>query len=173
MDSRGWIGLTIVFCILFLTSATWANNDLLEVLRKNGTITKDEYESLKTKQKKSERKKVKKGLKFESPDGDFSSRVGGRLMMDAAIYDDDRTDLGNGTELRRVRIFVKGKIYRVWEYKAEFDFAGGEVSVKDAYLGYKGFKSTLIQIGHFKNEVAVDVAANEERKERPKIIRRV
>lgn len=156
MDSRGWMRLTIVFCLLFLTSASWAGDDLLEVLRKNGTITRDEYKSLKKKQNKSEREKVKEGLKFESQEGDFSIRVGGRLMVDAAFYDDDVRELGNGTELRRVRIFVEGKIYRVWEYKAEFDFAGGEVSVKDAYLGYKGFKSTLIQIGYFKEPFSLE-----------------
>ena len=156
MVLRYWIGLAAVFSFLFVSAAAWAGDDLLEVLRENGTISQDEYETLKTKQNKSRREKVKKGLKRESPEGDFSIRVGGRLMLDGATYDDDKIDLGNGAELRRARIFIAGKIYKDWKYKLEIDFAGGEVSVKDAYIGYKWFDSSFIQIGNFKEPFSLE-----------------
>ena len=156
MNFGNWIGLVAVFSFLFVSASAWAGDDLLEVLRKNGTISQDEYETLKTKQNKSRREKVKKGLKRESPEGDFSIRVGGRLMVDGATYDDDKIDLGNGAELRQARIFIEGKIYKDWKYKLEIDFAGGEVSVKDAYIGYKGFDSTFIQIGNFKEPFSLE-----------------
>ena len=134
-------GLTIIPIILAVSTPVSAEVDLLDVLRGNKTITEEQYLKLK--------KDAAKGA-------DFKLQIGGRLMVDAAFYDDDKTDLSNGTEIRRVRVGVEGTIYSVWDYEAEFDFSGNEADVKDAWLGYSGFKSAKIKIGNFKEPFSLE-----------------
>ena len=87
------------------------------------------------------------GIKIESADGNFSAQIGGRIQIDAAAYDDDITPLDNGLELRRARIFIKGTLYRNWEYKLETDFAEDQLDVTDAYVKHK---PTGFIFGQFK-----------------------
>jgi len=58
----------------------------------------------------------------ESGDGDFSLRIGGRIQADAATYSEDRLTHNDGTEMRRARIFVQGKLWEVWKYKFQYDW---------------------------------------------------
>lgn len=91
--------------------------------------------------------------KFEvtSPDGDFSVQVGGRIQANAEFYDDDRVDFGNGSELRRARLFMSGTLWRVWDYKFEYDFASGSNgAIADAYLAYTDLGPLGVKVGHFK-----------------------
>jgi phosphate-selective porin OprO/OprP len=72
--------------------------------------------------------------------------VGGRIQVDAAVYDEDETDLGDGTEFRRARIFASGNIDDSWKYKLQLDFADNDLDMKDAWISHSsGFK-----IGQFK-----------------------
>ena len=72
--------------------------------------------------------------------------VGGRIQVDAAVYDEDETDLGDGTEFRRARIFASGNIDDSWKYKLQVDFADNDLDMKDAWISHSsGFK-----IGQFK-----------------------
>lgn len=90
-------------------------------------------------------------LELASPEGDFSMRVGGRLMMQGAIYDDDIAALGSGGEMRRARLFVQGKLWKLWNYKLQYDFTGsGKAGINDAYLQYTGLPVGNITLGHFK-----------------------
>ena len=153
-------------------SATDAMVDLLKVLRDKGTISDSDYNALE-KAAKSDKAQIKKavsdatkdtvkvktghaGLKVQSGDGAFKFQLGGRLMVDAAFYDKDKTQLGNGAELRRARLFVKGTAYKDWFYKGQLDFAGSKVSVKDFYMGYHGFKPVKIVIGHHKEPFSLE-----------------
>lgn len=91
--------------------------------------------------------------KFEvtSPDGGFSVRVGGRIQADAAMYDTDVVDHGDGSEIRRARLFMSGTLWRVWDYKFQYDFTGtGSDGIKDAYVAYTELGPAEIQAGHFK-----------------------
>ncbi|WP_043887844.1 OprO/OprP family phosphate-selective porin, partial [Methylophaga thiooxydans] len=77
-------------------------------------------------------------LKIEDQDGNWSFQPIGRVMWDAVNADadtDDSDDDVKGTELRRARLGFAGSIYD-WSYKFEADFAGGDASIKDAYIGY-------------------------------------
>jgi len=44
-------------------------------------------------------------LKWETNEGEFKLQVGGRVMVDAAVYDEDNVELDgeNGIEFRRAR----------------------------------------------------------------------
>jgi len=135
-----------------------ANNDamldLLKVLRDQGTITAQNYELLANAAKadkesldavdakaekagKSDIKVTTKGkLKIADSEGNWSFQPIGRVMWDAVSTDSDNaTDDVKGTELRRARLGFQGSIYD-YGYKFEADFAGGDASVKDAYLSY-------------------------------------
>jgi phosphate-selective porin OprO/OprP len=65
-------------------------------------------------------------LAVESNDGAFEFRVGGRMMFDSVWYDGDLEDEGaeDSVEFRRARMYLSGKLWEVWKYKAQFDFAG-------------------------------------------------
>jgi len=146
--------------------------DLLKVLRDKGTISDSDYEALKNaaQSDKEQRKsdvaeatkdtiKIKTGhsaLKLSSDDGDFKFQLGGRMMMDAAFYDKDKTRLGNGAELRRARLFAKGTVYGDWFYKTQLDFAGNGVNIKDFYMGYEGFKAVKITLGNHKEPFSLE-----------------
>lgn len=104
----------------------------------------------------------KGGPAFEAADGSWAFKVRGRIEADAAFYDksggNNPVDLNDGTELRRARIGVDGKIYNDWLYRLEADFAKAsrndnnrnEVDVKDAYIAYTGIENTRITVGQHK-----------------------
>ena len=149
-----------------------ANNDammnLLQVLRDRGTISPEDYNALKTAadtdkaaseevvqkidQVEQDAVKVdlKKGLKISTGDDAFEMKIGGRVMADYAWIDDDRDLDGNGSEFRRARLYVSGKVFNDWVYKLQTDFAGNGVELKDAYIGYTGFDNANITLGHHK-----------------------
>lgn len=161
-------------------SADDALMDLVKVLRDKGTITDTEYQVLKdaasaerqsdeTVEKEEIKQQVAEatkdtvkvktgssGLKVESQDGEFKFQIGGRVMVDAAVYDKDKTSLGTGAEIRRARLFAKGTVYNDWFYKAQIDFAGNEVSLKDVYMGYQGYDPVKITIGNHKEPFSLE-----------------
>lgn len=53
-----------------------------------------------------------KSLKFASPGNAFSFQVGGRLEADAATYEEDQQDLGDGIDIRRARLYARGTLAR-------------------------------------------------------------
>lgn len=99
---------------------------------------------------------TKGGLAVKSKDGNFEFKVGGRLQADYNSYDQDKTELGDGTEFRRVRIDVEGKMFKDWAFKIEPDFANNGVSLKDVYLQYKGFSDVGITVGQFKQPFSLE-----------------
>ena len=80
-------------------------------------------------------------FRLTSPDGEVSLRFGGRLQNDWAVYDADESlealvgELEDGTEFRRARLYFRGTLWDTVEFKAQYDFAGGDPEFKDVYLG--------------------------------------
>ena len=166
--------------VLMLSGLTAANaqadsaQQLLDVLLQNGTITQQQYtqlvDGLKTEQQdtlKSADNKVtvqRKGasMKFNSDDGGFDFQVGGRVMVDVAGFTRDNGQLGSGVELRRARLFAKGTMWDVWDYKFQYDFTGtGRGGIRDAYLQYAGLENLLgvnghIRVGNFKEPFSLE-----------------
>lgn len=94
-----------------------------------------------------------KSLKFQSPSGDFSFQAGGRIDVDAAHYNQDKQPLGDGTDFRRARMYLRGTMARDFDYMFEYEFADTTTrnkGITDAYLRYRGFAPTLITVGNFK-----------------------
>ncbi len=103
----------------------------------------------------------KEGLRFETLDKDFTLKIGGRIMNDWAWMEADRAveaatgDLEDGTEFRRARLYVAGTIYENIDFKLQFDFAGGDADLKDAYIGLRGLP-VYVKAGHFKEAFSLE-----------------
>jgi len=98
-------------------------------------------------------------IKISSDDGKFETVLGGRIQVDAWAMDkDDFDDVKgkSGTEFRRARIFVKGKMYDNWTYKGQYDFADNKTTMKDAWIGYNGLDLFKIKIGQFKQPMGLE-----------------
>lgn len=145
--------------------------ELLRVLRDNGTISAEAYQQLreaaaaeKSMPAEAPAKKepaktsaaLSDRLQFKSGDGAFSMRIGGRVQADIASYSDDITPLGSGSEVRRARMFMQGKMWDRWGYKLEYDFTGSGIDgLTDAYMTY-GADSMDITFGHFKEPFSLE-----------------
>jgi len=148
---------------------------LFNMLKQNGIVTEDQYSRLmaelnETKAKNAALEKQleqqvttakrsndvdvtfdKGALSIKSRDKKFSTKLGGRVQADAAAYSDD-AEQGNGTEIRRARLYLQGTMYHDWGYKLQYDFVStGNKGIKDAFLTYKGFDDVTLKVGNFKD----------------------
>jgi phosphate-selective porin OprO/OprP len=107
----------------------------------------------------------KDGLRLDSADGAVKLKIGGRIQNDWAYYCTDDKDIGTadgddfdeGVEFRRARLYVSGSIYDNVEFKAQYDFAGGDADFKDVYLGVKKVPYVGgVRVGHFKEPFSLE-----------------
>lgn len=99
----------------------------------------------------------KKWLSFESTDGNFTAKVGGRIyVVYRHIFDRDTTD-GASTQndsfvLDTARIQLDGTFFKDFYYRAEVSSdRGGSVAPNDVYVGWSGLKPYFtLQGGQFK-----------------------
>ncbi len=97
------------------------------------------------------------GLTWKDRERGLELTLGGRLFIDAVHHREDAEPLGDGTELRAARISLKGSLAEDWKFKAQYDFAENDLSVKDVYLSYSGFRHPDgITVGHFKEPFSLD-----------------
>jgi phosphate-selective porin OprO/OprP len=104
----------------------------------------------------------KDGLRLDSNNGRFKLRIGGRIHSDFGFFSADKslTDkvgvIRDGHELRRARFFVSGAIGRV-DYKAEYDFGGGDADWKDVFIGLNKLPGLgKLKVGHFKEPFGLE-----------------
>ena len=100
----------------------------------------------------------KNRLIFETSDGDFQARFGGRIEQDWLwITGDDELEaavgtLEDGVFFRRARIQGNGTIYGVIDYFAEFEFAPVEnIVFQDVWIQFNQLGSIgKLRAGHLK-----------------------
>lgn len=88
--------------------------------------------------------------------GEMTVNIGGRIQVDAALYDEDTVALGSGTEFRRARLFASGDIQEDWGYKLQLDFADSSLEMKDAFIVYRGLRAGALKIGQFKTPLNLE-----------------
>jgi phosphate-selective porin OprO/OprP len=104
----------------------------------------------------------KEGIRFDSHDGDFKLKFGGRIQSDSVWFSPgDELDAArmptDGHEFRRARIFIGGTIYKNFEFKAQYDFAGGDTDFKDVWISAKKVPIFgTLKVGHFKEPFGLD-----------------
>ncbi|MEM7261533.1 MAG: porin [Planctomycetota bacterium] len=83
----------------------------------------------------------KNGPRFETADKRHGIKFGGRIHHDWAFFDTNNDIEQNsgkfedGTEFRRVRFAISGKVYERFVYKIQVDFADGDSDFRDVYIG--------------------------------------
>jgi len=140
------------------STTTFAKDDLLDTLAQKGILTPEEYDKLKTQQKTEVIVDTTDGFKIVSVDNANSLQVGTLLQLDLSQYKDDKSDLSNGSELRRSRISTSGTVLKDWQYRFEYEFSG-TAGVTDAYVAYTAFKPVIITVGQFKVPIGMDQLA--------------
>jgi phosphate-selective porin OprO/OprP len=98
----------------------------------------------------------RKGLEVKTADGASSLRIGGRMHLDAAYYDDDGEDMGSGAIVRRARLEFKGKFAHDWQAKSAVDLGLDSVSLKSTYIAYAGYEPAEFLIGNFKEPLGLN-----------------
>jgi phosphate-selective porin OprO/OprP len=162
-------------------------DDVIELLQEKGYLSEQEVRDLKAKkaadaeraaadaeQKAAEEKKAtardfrvywKDSLRFETGNGKVELRIGGRMQADFAFIALDR-DLADfldtsttqdGAEVRRGRLYISGTLYDAFDFKFQYDFAGGDADFKDVYVAAKRLPYVQrVQIGHFKEPLSLE-----------------
>ena len=187
----------VVFLVtgLFLLSASIVRADetseiILQVLIKKGLITQKEIDDMKGEIKKAQAQnpaaaekpaestakkddtlKVywKDGINIRTEDKTFDLKVGGRILTDIMMFQQDSPmnakfgeESTNG-EIRSARIHFIGSIYRDYFYKFEMDFAGASSPViKDMYAGMKNIPYLgTFRAGNYKQPVSLEELAGD------------
>ncbi|WP_051906529.1 OprO/OprP family phosphate-selective porin [Methylomarinum vadi] len=148
-------------------SAQAADKELLDMLLQNGAINQTQYDTLIKKETLSKKdvddikiKLNKKGLQFETGDGDFKFAFGGRIQADATFHSNDQAVSGaaeDGTEIRRGRLLFKGQFWRDFKFMSEVDFADNSTAVKDMFVTYKGIDWLELTVGHQKQPISMEL----------------
>lgn len=99
--------------------------------------------------------------KFESADGKYSFKVGGFAQVDAGVFNDDRRDHPDGTNIRRARLNVSGTIAKDFKYKLENDFASNASAITDAYVEYTGYEPFSVMVGQFKEPFGLETLTSD------------
>jgi len=89
-------------------------------------------------------------------DGDFSVSLRSLVQFDAGYYDQDNRPpaapkLSSGTNFRRDRFGIDGRVFSDWEYSFIYDFGGSGVegsTITSAYIQYDGLPA-LLRVGAF------------------------
>lgn len=108
----------------------------------------------------------KDGLRLESADKAFELKIGGRMQFDSFFgdADDDAVStlggpLEDGTQMRRARLSLAGKLQRHFEFKWEHDFSDKDSKAKvlDMYGGIVDVDGVPnLRIGHFKEPFGLE-----------------
>ncbi len=149
-----------------------ADQELLDMLLKNGAITQEQHDTLMKKETISKQDvdniKVKldrKGLQVETADKAFKFALGGRIQADAtwATNNNQLTKGGtpvkanDGTEIRRGRMAFKGVMWHDWKYVIEADFADNKVHIKDLFVTWKGLDHFEFTAGNQKQPISMEL----------------
>ena len=95
-------------------------------------------------------------LVAQSKDGAFKYWLDGRVQIDLATFAGAKNHLATGAEIRRARIGLKATLFTNWLTEVDVDFADNAIEMKDMWLGYGGFKNSVIRVGNHKAPFGLD-----------------
>lgn len=181
---------SIILITGFLSVPVQAGSEietLINMLHENGTVSDEQYDRLMAELKQNQQAQQQQqhrietqlaevnqpddvevkinggGLSLKTRDGAFTTKLGGRLQLDAASYQGQPRQ-GDGTEVRRAYLTLQGKMYHDWGYRLQYNFANTGSDGKgilDAYIDYKGFEWADVRVGHFKEPFTLHEATSD------------
>lgn len=89
-------------------------------------------------------------LVLESNQGAYELKFDGRIMLDMGAVSTNANETFSNTNMRRVRLGIKTKMYNTWAGEFDVDFAENEVDIKDMWVAYYGIPGISIKIGNHK-----------------------
>jgi phosphate-selective porin OprO/OprP len=114
---------------------------------------------------------------FSSNDGRFTAALRSVIMFDAATYMQDdpglvdyrrgagagdtarAQDLNDGTDFRRMRLGVEGKVFGDFQYAVTLEFGGSGTEdpgrIHEAWIAYNGFAPVQIKVGAFEPQAGL------------------
>jgi phosphate-selective porin OprO/OprP len=140
----------------------------LNALIKKGILTEQEAREAQAKSKAGNEVTMtwKDGLNFQSADGKFKGKLGGRIHLDAASFSEDNDvedlvgDIPAAAEFRRARLSFEGEfgLNTPLFFKTEYDFAADDTEFKDVYFGFDKVPIIgRITAGHFKEPMGLEL----------------
>ncbi len=141
--------------------------ELLDLLRKKGIITEEEYRELKGADERDKARaeakiaerirksqphfevKYKDGFRITSRDKQHELRFGVQVFNQFSVFPED-ADEENNFLVRRGRVTFRGKVFGDFTYRLELDAVTSPVLDQDAYLGWERFKEFRIRAGQHK-----------------------
>lgn len=102
-----------------------------------------------------------KGLRWHSTRRDTELRVGGRLHVDSARFEDDLTPIESDSAFRRARVYVAAKVGDHWRFRIEREFANDREGWRNLWARYNFGKKAWVKAGNFVAPFGLeDVAAS-------------
>ena len=98
-------------------------------------------------------------LVFESKDQSIKTWFDLRVNFDGAHYFDQNAlnPIGDGASIRRMRFAMKTNLYHHWYGELDLNFAGGQLDIKDSYMGYFSEEGKyFFRAGYFKEPISME-----------------
>jgi phosphate-selective porin OprO/OprP len=107
-----------------------------------------------------------------SSDGRFTANVRAIVMFDAAKYFQKgnlpaqvtNRDLNDGTDFRRARFGIDGKLFKDFDYALIYEFGGSGAEdaghIQEAWVQYTGWKPFRIKVGAFEPNIGLEAAVS-------------
>ena len=110
------------------------------------------------------------GLKVDSANGDFSFKIGGRVIVDGGVsnkpfpgvpvaippFQPVQAPIGyeNQVGIRHALLSIEGTAFKWWDYRLQYEFTGAGSGVpvggiRDAFLASRHFEPVTFQVGNF------------------------
>ncbi|MCF6345885.1 MAG: OprO/OprP family phosphate-selective porin [Thiomicrorhabdus sp.] len=97
-----------------------------------------------------------KGVLYQSDDGNIKIKMGGRLHLDGAMFNEDKTPLENDWLVRRARISLRADLFNDWRISAQYNISDDDTPFQSAIIRYSGFYKTHLTVGQIKEPFSLE-----------------
>jgi phosphate-selective porin OprO/OprP len=97
-------------------------------------------------------------LTLQTNDGNFKWFTDARLYIDMGGYwgSERGNSFSNGASINEARLALNFTYSKDWISQIDVSFYGNATEMKDIWIGYTGFKDSLIRVGHFKGPYGLE-----------------
>lgn len=97
-------------------------------------------------------------LTLQTNDGNFKWFTDARLYIDMGGYwgSERGNSFSNGASINEARLALNFTYSKDWISQIDVSFYGNATELKDIWIGYTGFKDSLIRVGHFKGPYGLE-----------------